>query len=93
MDQAEHCAKCGSLPDDILTLTCCHDLCLSCASKNLIREMRKYGESTKVYYFVTMKFIVQAIMCELCGAPTILDESSVDELVRMSANNVRFTHI
>ena len=32
-------------------------------------------------------------MCELCGAPTILDESSVDELVRMSSSNVRFAFI
>lgn len=47
--QAENCAKCGSLPDDILTLTCNHDLCLPCSAKNLQREIMKYGETTKVY--------------------------------------------
>jgi len=46
--QPENCAKCGCLPEDILMLTCNHDLCLSCASKNLQREMSKYGDRTKV---------------------------------------------
>lgn len=48
--QAENCAKCGCLPDDILTLTCNHDLCLTCASKNLHREAMKYGDGIKVVF-------------------------------------------
>jgi uncharacterized protein involved in type VI secretion and phage assembly len=35
------CAKCEDNPDDVLILTCEHNLCLSCASKNLHeQEMR-----------------------------------------------------
>jgi hypothetical protein len=30
------CAKCEDNPDDILILTCEHNLCLICAAKNLI---------------------------------------------------------
>lgn len=29
------CAKCEENPDDILILTCEHNLCLNCAAKNL----------------------------------------------------------
>jgi len=75
--QAENCAKCGCLPDDILTLTCNHDLCLPCAARNLQREVNKYGDGTKT------------IMCELCGAPTILDESSVEELLKIPFGEAR----
>ena len=29
------CAKCGAKPEDVLILTCDHNLCLDCAAKNL----------------------------------------------------------
>ena len=29
------CAKCEDNPDDVLILTCEHNLCLTCAAKNL----------------------------------------------------------
>jgi len=32
------CAVCENTPDDILILTCDHNLCLPCASKNLQSE-------------------------------------------------------
>jgi hypothetical protein len=35
------CAKCGTTPDDVLLLTCEHNLCLPCATKNLQREGSK----------------------------------------------------
>ena len=44
----ETCAKCGSLPEDILMLTCNHDLCLPCSAKNHQRELLKNGEKTRV---------------------------------------------
>jgi hypothetical protein len=35
------CAKCGRHPDDILILSCDHNLCLLCAAKNMRREQAK----------------------------------------------------
>ena len=29
------CAKCGKKPEDVLILTCDHNLCLECAALNL----------------------------------------------------------
>ena len=34
-EEAVACAKCGQLPNDVLILTCDHNLCLRCASNNL----------------------------------------------------------
>ena len=71
-DQPENCAKCRTLPEDILMLTCNHDLCLTCSAKNLQKEAQKKGRSAN------------AIYCELCGAMTVLDESSIHELQRIA---------
>lgn len=35
------CAKCGSTPDDVLILTCDHNLCLKCASRKLKANTEK----------------------------------------------------
>ena len=40
-EDAVACAKCGELPNDVLILTCDHNLCLRCASNNLKRENMK----------------------------------------------------
>jgi len=32
------CAKCGARPEDVLILTCDHNLCLACASNNLFEQ-------------------------------------------------------
>ena len=35
------CAKCGSKPEDVLILTCDHNLCLPCAAKNLSQQQNQ----------------------------------------------------
>lgn len=35
MDQLQHCTKCLKVPEDILMLTCGHDLCLTCSAERL----------------------------------------------------------
>jgi len=40
-DEAVACAECNELPNDVLILTCDHNLCLKCASENLKRENSK----------------------------------------------------
>lgn len=34
-DEDVSCAKCHAKPEDVLILTCDHNLCLECASNNL----------------------------------------------------------
>ena len=40
-DDKTICAKCGLVVEETLMLTCDHNLCLSCAAKNLAREENK----------------------------------------------------
>lgn len=40
-DDKTICAKCGLVVDETLMLTCDHNLCLTCAAKNLSREENK----------------------------------------------------
>ena len=68
-EQIISCAKCGNTPDDVLILTCDHNLCLSCAAKNLKREQAKGNNS------------YQTIICDICNAPTALDPGSAAELL------------
>jgi len=65
------CAKCSQPPDDILILTCDHNLCLECAAKNLHREEMK------------SKHTFQTVVCDICGVSTVLDPSSANELMSL----------
>jgi len=42
------CAKCHDNPDDVLILTCEHNLCLVCASKNLNEQELRQKNSFSV---------------------------------------------
>eukprot|EP00347_Sterkiella_histriomuscorum_P002534 403367782 len=70
-DQTLVCAKCHNSPDDLLILTCDHNLCLMCASKNLQRESKKAAHS------------FQTVVCEMCEIATVLDPASATELLSM----------
>jgi hypothetical protein len=53
MDPLDHsevvlCAKCEDNPDDILILTCEHNLCLTCAAKNLHDQEQRQRNSFSV---------------------------------------------
>ena len=41
MEQPQPCTKCQNIPEDILMLSCGHDLCLECAAVRLSVEMKK----------------------------------------------------
>ena len=43
-EEAVACARCGQLPNDVLILTCDHNLCLRCASHNLRAQNEKSGQ-------------------------------------------------
>lgn len=68
---ATNCSRCGTLPDDILVLTCDHNLCLPCSAANLHREELK-GQHT-----------FQTVVCDICHIATVLDPSSANELLTM----------
>lgn len=36
------CAKCDAKPEDVLILTCDHNLCLPCAAQNLHNQQKQH---------------------------------------------------
>ena len=59
------CAKCGTTPDDVLILTCDHNLCLICAAKNLRREQAKTKHSFQVYIYIYIYIYIDSNMRHL----------------------------
>lgn len=41
MDEPQPCSRCKKIPEDILMLSCTHDLCLQCAAERLSVELKK----------------------------------------------------
>ena len=78
------CAKCGTTPDDVLILTCDHNLCLICAAKNLKREQQKSKHSYQVLQYIYIYIQMQTVICDICGSPTVLDPTSASELLSMA---------
>jgi hypothetical protein len=74
------CAKCAQTPEDILILTCDHNLCLLCAAKNLQREQKRNMHS------------FQTVVCELCEIATVLDPASATELLTLLAGQPNTNH-
>jgi len=46
------CAKCGATPEDVLILTCDHNLCIPCAAANLRREQQKSKHTFQVCSYI-----------------------------------------
>lgn len=71
-----YCTKCGKNPEDILMLTCDHNLCLVCAAKNLRIQMEKSNDINQVS-------IKKEVQCEVCHKNTELEPASVTELLNV----------
>ena len=70
-EEPSFCSNCNQITDEILMLTCDHNLCLPCSAKTLFKDsMSNLKLSTKYH----------SIQCEICGNYTALDPSTVDEL-------------
>ncbi len=41
MEEPQPCSRCKKIPEDILMLSCAHDLCLQCAADRLAVELKK----------------------------------------------------
>jgi predicted nucleic-acid-binding Zn-ribbon protein len=77
-EEAVTCAKCGQLPNDVLILTCDHNLCLKCASLNLKRENLRASQKN-----LQQQNSFQTVICEICKIATVLDPASATELLTM----------
>ena len=82
-EEAVACAKCGQLPNDVLILTCDHNLCLKCASANLKAQNEKSNNGAKNGETVGQNSF-QTVICELCHIATVLDPGSATELLTMN---------
>ena len=78
------CAACGQLPNDVLILTCDHNLCLKCASLNLQRENRKNNIDSPSGGLLQQQNSFQTVICNICKIATVLDPASATELLTMS---------
>ncbi|KAL4500547.1 hypothetical protein ABPG72_002971 [Tetrahymena utriculariae] len=65
--QTDFCYECKKQPDNLLSLQCGHDLCLSCSSLQ--------------YY--KFSFQKKNFTCQICGKVTPLDHSSIYELEKL----------
>ena len=52
LEQPPSCTRCGIVPEEMLVLSCGHNLCIDCASRNFRREQAKSKIQTNVlnYY-------------------------------------------
>ncbi|KAL4506474.1 hypothetical protein ABPG72_000045 [Tetrahymena utriculariae] len=66
----QKCTNCKQIPDDILMLSCDHDLCLNCAAQIFVSE--------------NLQTDSRLLTCLECGQSTELDQSSVLELQRIN---------
>jgi hypothetical protein len=71
LEEKIFCAKCNSLVEETLLLTCEHNLCLPCAARNLFKEEQK-----NIHKFKT-------VVCEICLNQTVLDPNTANELFAM----------
>ena len=71
LEERIFCAKCNSLVEETLLLTCEHNLCLPCAAKNLSKV-----DSKNIHKFKT-------VVCEICLNQTVLDPYTATELLNM----------
>ena len=81
-EEAVACARCGQLPNDVLILTCDHNLCLRCASHNLRAQNEKSAQGKAGENSGPNSF--QTVICEICHIATVLDPGSATELLTMS---------
>lgn len=80
-EEAVACARCGQLPNDVLILTCDHNLCLRCASDNLRAQNEKAAQGDTDG---TGQNSFQTVICDICHIATVLDPGSATELLTMN---------
>ena len=56
-DEGVVCAECGGTPEDVLILTCEHNLCLPCAAKNLHNSQQRQTNSKTSFQVSSQEFL------------------------------------
>ena len=79
-EDSSYCSKCNLVSDEILMLTCDHNLCLQCAAKSLFKDTERLSKNRS-----SSKY--QSIQCEICGNQTALDPSTTEELYSYRPEN------
>jgi hypothetical protein len=77
-EDQSYCSKCNQLTDEILMLTCDHNLCLPCSAKTLFKDCDRVNKISSKYH---------SIQCEICGNYTALDPSTAEELASYKQEN------
>lgn len=70
-DQLEFCGRCRQYPENILMLSCSHDLCLDCAAQVFDSPENSQAREKS------------GIQCPQCRQVTQLDQSSIYELEKI----------
>eukprot|EP00742_Colponemidia_sp_Colp-10_P008623 GILJ01009351.1.p1 GENE.GILJ01009351.1~~GILJ01009351.1.p1 ORF type:complete len:426 (-),score=55.03 GILJ01009351.1:103-1380(-) len=81
-DDHVYCAKCHEALENALMMSCDHNLCLTCAAKNLQMQLQTSKQPLKI------------VVCELCRAETVLEHSSAEQLLMhlpSAPANAKFT--
>lgn len=50
MDVSEICFSCKKMSDQMLMLSCIHDLCINCAASAFAEQVHVKGQNPDVYY-------------------------------------------
>jgi hypothetical protein len=80
-EEMSYCSRCNQITDEILMLTCDHNLCLPCSAKTLFKDCDRITNSKLGSNY-------HSIQCEICGNFTALDPSTVEELATYKQDSV-----
>ena len=80
-EDQSYCSKCNHITDEILMLTCDHNLCLPCSAKTLFKDCDRVPN-------LKMSSKYHSIQCDICGNYTALDPSTVEELATYKPESV-----
>jgi hypothetical protein len=68
------CSRCNKHIETALLLQCDHNLCLTCACVNLLKEQQRYSN-------LKLNAKYNSIKCEECGQLTSIDDETTDQLL------------
>ena len=70
----EECSKCTNVVETALMLQCNHNLCLTCACVNFLREEKKYSA-------LKLNAKYNSVKCDICGQVTSIDSETADQIL------------
>lgn len=77
MSEEIYCAKCNNLTEEILLLSCDHNLCIPCAAENISKQESRGVNKT------------QLVICDLCKCQTEISNETSKEILSIAMNGNR----